>query len=77
MTIAKTRHESTIITSNSVSIGPASSEAASPNQSNWSRTTELTTVSTTIAASRRRYVARVTAADSIDRRDGDGRQSQG
>ncbi len=40
MTIAKTKHESTIITSKSVSIGSRWSDADGPNQSNWSRNTD-------------------------------------
>ncbi len=50
MTIAKTKHDRTIITSNSVSIGPRSTDAASPNQSNCSSTTELKAPITSIAA---------------------------
>jgi hypothetical protein len=50
MTIANTKHDSTIITSKSVSIGPRCVEAASPNQSNWSSTTELMAPITSIAA---------------------------
>ena len=54
MTIAKTKHESTIMTSKSVSIGVRlPSEPASPNQSNCSMNTEVTTVSTSIAATSR------------------------
>ncbi len=53
MTIAKTKHESTIITSKRVSIGPACSDPASPNQSNWSSTTDEIAVTTSITATSR------------------------
>ena len=38
------------MTSNRVSIGPAWVESASPNQLNWSSTTEVTAAITSIAA---------------------------
>ena len=39
-----------MVTSSSVSIGPAAVEAASPNQSTWSRTTDWTTPRTITAS---------------------------
>jgi hypothetical protein len=51
-----------IITSKSVSIWSAWVESASPNQLNWTSTTDITAASAIITATRRTSVARVTRA---------------